>query len=323
MRGGLAMKVAIAALLAAEVAGADADDGPLRATARTIAQSGAAYFDAGAWDKARDHFHRAYQLVPAPTLLLMEARALVQLGRLVDAIDAYGKVAETPLDAGANDAYRRAVGDARQELAELAPRVPVLRIVSQEPIAELRVDGVVVPPARQDAPVQLDPGTHVVEAVAKAGTPVRETFAVGERESHTLTIPSRGPGAARPRARGAVVTPLVWVTLGTGVAGVVVGATTGLMAAERKARLDDACPDHACPESAAADLDAYSSLRTASVISYGIGAAGVVTGVVLLLTQRREVAVPSTALSVAAADIQVGPRFGRDGVGLEVMGCFR
>src|SRR4051812_21741087 len=123
---------------------AEDDDPTLRDTARAIARNGAEYFDRGEWDKAREHFHRAYQLVPAPTLLLMEARALVRLGRLVDAESAYARAAHAPLDARPNEAYRRAAEEAETELAALTPRVPAVRIVSHDPIAELRLDGVAI-----------------------------------------------------------------------------------------------------------------------------------------------------------------------------------
>ena len=62
------------ALFIARVAAAEIPTQSERDVARSIAQTGAGYFDNGDWERAREHFDRAYDLLRAPTLALMEAR---------------------------------------------------------------------------------------------------------------------------------------------------------------------------------------------------------------------------------------------------------
>jgi hypothetical protein len=319
MQAKSAAGIAAVLLALARPAHADGDAPEVRDTARAIAQTGAHYFDLGAWEKARDHFHRAYQLVPAPTLLLMEARSLVALGRLVDAVDVYGRAAATPLQADANEAYRRAVRDAAIELAQLFPRVPRVRVVSREPLVKLSVDGLEVPVSRLHDPVPVDPGTHVVDAASDLGATVRETFAVTEGEVHTLTLEAPPSKLAAHPPEGGPTMSVGWLTLGTGVFAVVVGGTTGLLASDHKAKLDAACPAGACPPSAASDFEDYHTLRTASTVAYGVGAVGLVAGVALLLSAKGD---PRGAASKANVPMRVVPSAAKHQAGLSVAASF-
>jgi len=98
-----------------------------RDVARVIAQSAAGYYDAGEWERAREHFRRAYDLVKAPTLALMEARALVKLGRLVEATEAYQRAMNINADE-TNIPFRKAATDARAENDALRRRIPSIRV---------------------------------------------------------------------------------------------------------------------------------------------------------------------------------------------------
>jgi len=85
--------------------------------------------------------------------------------------------------------------------------------------------------------------------------------------------------------------PLPWIALGVGGAGLAVGAVTGIMALGVRSDLSEACPSGTCHpdnEDEAArmedDLSEYHTLGTISGIGFGVGLAGAVTGVVLLFT---------------------------------------
>src|SRR5258708_39655299 len=94
-----AVALIVFALSMAKPVAADAPTQSERDVAREIAQTGAGYFDQGDWERAREHFHRAYDLVKAPALALMEARALVKLGHFVQATEAYGRAMSVGGDA--------------------------------------------------------------------------------------------------------------------------------------------------------------------------------------------------------------------------------
>src|SRR5258708_25696712 len=141
------------ALSMAKTVAADAPTQSERDVAREIAQTGAGYFDQGDWERAREHFHRAYDLVKAPTLALMEARALVKLGHFVQATEAYGRAMSVGGDE-TSEPFRRAAANARVENDALQRRVPSIRVVLREGDVptEVRVDGEVVSKEAVGAP---------------------------------------------------------------------------------------------------------------------------------------------------------------------------
>jgi hypothetical protein len=87
--------------------------------------------------------------------------------------------------------------------------------------------------------------------------------------------------------------PLPWIAFGIGGAGLAVGAVTGVMALGKHSDLSDACPSGTCspqtPEEEARfenDVSEYHTLGTISGIGFAVGAAGIGTGIVLLLTSQ-------------------------------------
>src|SRR5438309_10370420 len=124
--------------------------------ARDIAKRGAEYFDEGDWERAREHFRRAFEIVRAPTLALMEARALAKMERFVEATEAYARASNGAFDP-ANEVYRKAAEQAREELAVLRSKVPFIRIVvlGGGPTPEVRLDG--APVFDFSSPIPINP----------------------------------------------------------------------------------------------------------------------------------------------------------------------
>lgn len=299
-------------LLAAPLHAQPVDDATKNA-ARELAAQAADAFQKGDYARAQDLYHRAYALVPAPTLALREARALEKLGRLVEAVEAYVRTTRTGLTADSPDAYRQAVQEAHDELAKLRPRVPKLKIVvkGRDGNEELSVtlDGKSMKTALIGVEQPVNPGRHEVVATAhgKSGT---ADLSVAEGERKTLTValaddPNAVPTPAEPETStgpaptaptpaepgkdepaGSMQRTLGWVGLGVGAAGLGVGVVTGLMASSKHASAEESCPDQRCAEgsSGADDLEAFRSLRTVSTIGYAVGIVGVGAGVTLLLT---------------------------------------
>jgi hypothetical protein len=82
------------------------------------------------------------------------------------------------------------------------------------------------------------------------------------------------------------LSPLFYVAGAVGVAGVGAGVVTGLMADSKHGEAEELCPDQRCLSGTTGPgaVNAFRILRTASNISYGVGAAGIAAGVVLWLT---------------------------------------
>lgn len=243
--------------------------------------------------------------MPAPTLALREARALVKLSRLVEAVEAYDRAASTGIDLSSPAPYRDAVTDALLEADALRPRIPRVLIKVKgadvaSPGLSVRVDGVPVAASTLGAAHPVNPGTHRIEVIAKGSSrPVVETVSLRESDFRAVVLdvppPAAGaapspPALAVTRARADAGNPadsqtiVGWTVLAAGGAGLAVGATTGILALVRKSDVDDACTGSRCPASAQRDIDAFRTLRTVSTVAYAGGALAAGVGVVLLLT---------------------------------------
>jgi hypothetical protein len=270
----------------ASVAAADAPTQSERDVARAIAQIGAGYFDDGDWERAREHFHRAYDLVKAPTLALMEARALVKLGHFVEATEAYARAMNVGTDE-ASEPFRKAAAEARTESSALQRRVPsvAFTIRSEDAVTAVRLDGQVLSKDMLRSGVPLNPGTHVIAVTRRDSAEGWETVTVREGEKKTIAIEpplQQVADRALPSSHSSL-RPFMWTAFATGGAGLAVGVVTGALAADRKTKLDEMCNGRACPPGAAPTLDSYDGYRTTSTVGYVAGFVGVATGTVLLV----------------------------------------
>jgi hypothetical protein len=99
---------------------------------------------------------------------------------------------------------------------------------------------------------------------------------------------------------------------GVGLGGfVVAGPTTGVLVA-RHAEIDDECPHESCSPAGRALIDGNAPIDAINVTGFAVGAAGVVTGVILLAVGAKSA--PPRAAIVPA------PTAG--GVGLFAIGRF-
>ncbi len=261
-------------------------DDRTRAAARQLAQDGAAAFEAGEFEKARALLRRASSLYPAPTITLMEARALQKLGRFVEAAERYEDARRTTMTSDSSSAFTDAIAAADEELGQLRPKIPLLTIVVQNSgqaldNVEVRLDGRVVPVALIGVRQPVDPGVHRV--VVKKGDKVisERALELAEGQSDVITLDASGHIAEDDDSES---TPWAWIALGVGGAGLATGAIAGLVMLDKQSTLDDVCTP-TCPESSQDDLDGFRTARTVSFIGYGVGIVGVGVGATLLLTR--------------------------------------
>jgi hypothetical protein len=321
-------------------AGAEEVDDVTRGAARELAQQGKAAFARGDFDKARDLFHRAYTLVPAPTLAVYEGRALVKMKRLVEGEEAFVRALRTPIDKESPGQYREAVQTADSELVALRPRVPKVTIVAKGPGAEhpelrVTVDGLAVKRALIGVEMSMNPGEHRLTANAPGGLEAQEIFTLAEKERRRVEVdvpegapevpvaPVAAAAAAQEHpgveARqepsgsraGSTQRTVGLVVAGVGVLGLGTGIVTGLMATSRHSEAQEKCENNVCIEgSEGADaLDSFRMLRGISTIGYVVGALGLAGGAALFFTAPK----PSRTAFVR-------PFVGATGAG--VMGAF-
>lgn len=278
------------ALSMARIAAADPSVQTERDVARSIAQSGADYFDHGDWERAREHYHRAYDMVKAPTLALMEARALVKLGHFVEATEAYSRAMNIALDE-TREPFRRAAVDARIENEALQPRIPSIRwtLREEDSPTQVRVDGQVVSRDALRSAMALDPGTHVIAVTHRGSAETWESVTLGEGEERTVAIEPQPSVVAdlAPHSSGSSLRPFMWTAFATGGVGLTVGIVAGILAVDRKAKLDEMCTGPVCPPAAESTLQSYRSYTAASTVGYVTGFVGVATGAILLAVTPR------------------------------------
>jgi tetratricopeptide (TPR) repeat protein len=286
------------------------DDAETRRAARQLAEEGGQLYDEGKYADAVDRLRRAYELVPAPTIAVLEAQALIRLGRLVDAAERYEEAIRFPLGPDAGDAFRQAAQDARAALDKLQARIPQLVVVVRGATRdtaglEVTVDGKPMPLALLGVRRPTDPGRHRVVASLPGALShaVQITLAEGEQRQ-VILIPAAaapepegkpaGVSQAEAPASGGGTTQrtMSYVAFGVGGVGLATGVFAGAVMLSKKATLDEQCSKQAgqmvCGAAQQETLDAFHSWKTVSWVGYGVGLAGAGVGLVLLLLAPSE-----------------------------------
>ena len=255
-----------------------------------LGEEGLRLLDRGEHAAALRKFEAANDLVPAPTFGVRAALCLEYLGRLVEALDRYERVAAMQIDPSWPDVHREAQQKAQNRTADLRRRVARLYIALHGDHPEqaiLEIDGRRRPYAGASSAILLDPGTHTVEVtygdhIQRREFQVRES--VQHREAFRLPMNTDTNGAAKDSAQRTAG----WVGVGLGVAGIAVGSISGIVAWDKSNDLESRCPDRVCPSEAWDDNDSYHRWRNVSTMGFSVGTITLGTGVLLLLTSPSE-----------------------------------
>ncbi len=235
-------------------------------------------------------FQRAAVILPSPLVDLYLARSRVALGQLVQAAEDYRGVVASAVP-GTRSA---AIASARDELAQLRPRIPSIELAlgdAEQHARNLRLilDGRLV---GHGAPVAVDPGHHEIVASDADGEQQRLSFEIAEGESKTVAVTwlSGGGHVAKKQEQvaGASSARRTWgvVALTVGATGLGIGTVTGIAALSRYSAAEAHCPASRCTEGTpyVEDQSAFHTLRTISAAGYAVGAAGIGAWLGLLLT---------------------------------------
>jgi len=188
---------------------------------------------------------------------------------------------------------------------------------SRLPGLVVRRSGVEVGRAAWGTAMPVDPGEVELSASApgylewktrvkpRAGSvPLRVSIPrlLAESDGHIGAAPAAtgsAPDRATPaRAPAATRSPLPWVLIGVGGAGILVGGVAGALALDEKSTLEDGCKDKKCPPELHDDVDAFDRWRTVSSVGFVVGAVSVASGITWLL------------LDDGKKSVQVGADFG-------------
>lgn len=244
-----------------------------RTKARALGYAGVEAYGDGDYSAASARLEESFQLLPVPSLGLWSARALVGLGRWVEAERRYRAVAELPIAPGDSPVQRQAKDEAQQERAELLRRIPSLKVrvagAELEAVA-ISVDGAPRTPAELATALLLDPGRHeIVGALGSERSQV--VLSLGERAHEEVELRFSGTPAApvepAPAPLSAPPAPPV----------------TPLPPASRAAASPALAADASSGPGGTRD-----ALRVAGWVAVGAGAAGLATSLVSYLIADRQ-----------------------------------
>lgn len=215
---------------------------------------------------------------------------------------------------------------------------------------KVTIDSRSVPNALLGVPFPEDPGNHVLLATTSQGErsdPVKVVLAEGKREQVRLSVHMGGPAPLTPAApatantkqgsaqaspsgektslnqgtgsKGKGTPVLAWASLGVGAVGVGVGTVFLIQRGSKNSAADKALNDCNARVCAFAERDHINSLYesaahagTFSLISYGVGAAAIATGLYLMFTTNSKTSsatgslhlVPYVGIGHAGATLQ-------------------
>ncbi len=288
------------------------------AAARSLAVDGLKLAQANNCVEAVPKLERAEKLYHSAVVASRLGECYVSVGRLVEGTEILRKVLREPQPADATPALTKALERAQRVLDTAKPRIAGLTVkIAAVQDMRVKIDGNVVPSALVDTEVPTDPGEHSIEVTApgflKAAT--RISVAESEKKSVTLTL-SRDPNAAvAPAPAEAAATSggsapttsagdpapaapanpssapkqepnrtAAYVSLGIGTAAVATGAVLGVLTLKRYNDIHGHCPDDVCTADQQAAVDSAKRLGNFSTVAFGVGAAGLVLGTVLVFT---------------------------------------
>jgi hypothetical protein len=289
---------------------ASAQNDAARGAARQLGSEGVEAYQAGDYKTANDKLSRAFQVVPAPTLGLWSARALVKVGKLVEASERYLEVARLDASRGEAAVQKQAQVDAARERDELLPRIPSLTISVTGGQGEVvvSVDGEPLQSALLGVRQPANPGSHVLEA--RDGTrALRKEVSVAEGRELKVELdlatgralanaaggdtaaarPTTGspaaPGSELPADQAQAKSGLpvgFWVGVAVGGVGLVAGGVGAGLGASKKSELD--CADDRCPSSKQDGVDATNRWLTVSTVGFIVAGVGTAAAVTFALT---------------------------------------
>ena len=286
-----------------------------RATARSLAGEGYQALQTKDYSAAADRFGRADALVHAPTLMIDWARALVGLGKFVEAQERYEQIIREGVDAKAPKSWQKALSDAGTELAALKPRLAWVTItVSGSNEARVTIDGAPVPPAAIGVRRAINPGERALRVVARGylaqkralelaeGSDTRADFTLQpdpDQQAAASTMLDSAAPLAKPTDTPRRSPVPMYVAFGVGGAGLVVGGVTGALALSKRSSLSKSCDSAGkCPSTESDTLSSYHALGTISGVGFAVGLAGVGAGTALWFLNRTSPAPATQGLSV-------------------------
>jgi hypothetical protein len=259
-------------------------------SARELFKEGRELRQAGDLPHALERFKAAHAYGQTPVTALELGRTHIQLGELVEGREVLLSVARMKVQSDETDKSAAARAEAADLAEEVKKRISTVMVkvagTPPEASAQVTVDGSVVPVVGLVGIRKTNPGKHVVIVRAGAREETR-TVEVEEGKTQEVTFdlasttaePVRPPsptGGSGTRS----ISPVTWIGLGLGVAGIGVGAVGGIIALGKASDVNAACDGMHCPPATKDTVDSGRSAATISTIGFAVGGAGLIAAAV-------------------------------------------
>jgi hypothetical protein len=265
------------------------------AAAEALYLEGRSRMEEGAFDRGCPKLEASLELERGLGTLLLLAHCYEMIGRTASAWALF------------QDARALALADGEDERAEVArvraealsgklSRLRIHRSARAPRALGVRRDGVPMPAESLDVALPVDPGEHRIEVTAKgyepqslrvlirAGEPLTSVTLPELRPSPKRATPRNSPDAAAQAEGAAPARVLAYTSGALGAAGVVLGATYGLMArAEYQRSLDHCRTESLCSQRGLALRDGAEGDAQIATISFAAGGGLLATSLVLFL----------------------------------------
>jgi hypothetical protein len=217
---------------------------------------------------------------------------------------------------------------AKVRVTALEPRVSRLQIKlapGAPPGTTVTQDNVELKPADLDAILPIDPTAHVIVVTAKGHKEQRYEVTIAEGKQETLTVEPGQPEAPIVNVNAKLTAPPAtpasstgnparsagYVLGSVGIAGLGVGAVTGILAITRKNEVARLCPEPGqCTSEGVAIEGTGKALAAASTVAFAAGLASLGVGTYLVLSNREK---PTTTATIAPLWLPGGAGLGASG----------
>lgn len=308
------------------------------AAAKQWFKEGLALEDKGQFGEALERFRRALSVKKTPQIQFHVGLCELKTGALVEAIVSLERAAELAKSEN-NKQVEGAANGELASLRPRVPMLEITVKGGAKPTA-VSLDGVPLALAALDAAIPVNPGRHELTAEFPTGT-AKRSVNLAERERAKLELeppsadvevpavaptpatpapkPTEGPKPPTPfappgpppapagTAQNARPTSMLpWVLVGGGVVAVAGGFYAWKLRSDKIDELDAICPSRtSCPSSRASDVDSLESKgKTYNALAFGlwgVGAAALVSGGVLLLDSGAKERAPTARVAPIVA----------------------
>ncbi len=307
-----AAPLGVLALIAAMTSPARAQSSGDQAAAEALFKQGRDLMASGHLAEACPKLAESQRLDPGTGTLLNLATCYERNGQVASAWVTYKEAATAAQNADQPERAQLA----RRKAAELEPKLSMLTIVvppaADRPDLQIRRDGETIGRPAWGVPIPVDPGVHSVEATApghkawqgqtsvegvaaQASIEVPRLAEVAEATAEAAPPPAQPPPPTAPLSPAPAVPPpaahmsaqrtMGLVSGGIGVAGLIVGATFGLIAQSDNNDAKHDCPTNStCNPQGLASTTSALHAATASTVAFIAGGALTAAGLVLYLS---------------------------------------